>query len=187
MQRVFLIILACLALIATGCGDDSGTATSTSPSPTETTAENSPNRKEKAAEAEEAAEKRAAEEAKKSGFPLPEVPEGPPPKKLVIKDLEVGNGPTAKAGDEVSVHYVGRVYKTKELFDANWGKEKPFTFKLGAGEVIKGWDKGVQGMKVGGRRQLIIPPGLAYGEQAIWPSIPSYSTLVFLVDLVGVK
>ena len=183
MQRVFLIILACLALIAAGCGDDS--STSTSPSPAETSAEEtSPAGEEKAADAEE----EAAEEAEEAPeLPQPKIPSGPPPKQLEIKDVKKGDGPTAKAGDKVSVYYVGVVYKTKEQFDANWDSGEPFSFNLGAGEVIKGWDQGVQGMKVGGERELIIPPGLAYGNEGIFPSIPPNSTLVFLVKLLNVK
>ncbi|HEX6601895.1 MAG TPA: FKBP-type peptidyl-prolyl cis-trans isomerase, partial [Solirubrobacterales bacterium] len=107
--------------------------------------------------------------------------------KLEIKDVKKGNGPTAKAGDKASVYYVGVVYKTKEQFDANWDSGDPFTFTLGAGEVIKGWDRGVQGMKVGGERELIIPPALAYGNEGIFPSIPPNSTLVFLVKLLRVR
>lgn len=177
MRQMFLTILACLALIAAGCGDDS--STSTGPSPAETSAgDTSPAGEEKAADAEE----EAAEEAPE--LPQPKIPGGPPPKQLEIVDVKKGNGPTARAGDKVSVYYVGVVYKTKEQFDANWESGEPFTFKLGAGEVIKGWDQGVQGMKVGGERELIIPPNLAYGPEAVFPSIPAYSTLVFFVKRV---
>ncbi|MGN6257226.1 MAG: FKBP-type peptidyl-prolyl cis-trans isomerase [Solirubrobacterales bacterium] len=105
----------------------------------------------------------------------------------MIKELRKGNGPTAKAGDEVSVQYVGVLYSTGKLFDSSWARGEPFSFKLGAHQVIAGWDKGVAGMKVGGRRELIIPPALAYGEEGVYPSIPPRSTLVFVVDLLKVK
>ena len=182
MQRVFLIILACLALLAAGCGDDSDTSTTAGGETT--AASNSPQNEEGTTTTEKAEER---EEEPEIELPEVGVPKGPPPKKLVIQDLKPGSGPAAKSGDKVSVQYVGKVYKTKELFDANWGRGEPFTFKLGAQEVIKGWDQGLQGMKAGGRRKLIIPPDLAYGPEAIFPSIPAYSTLVFLVELQDVK
>lgn len=181
MQRVFLIILACLALIAAGCGSDSDTATTAGG---ETTTESGSPQDEDTTTSEKAEED---EEEPEPELPAVGVPKGPPPKKLVIQDLKKGSGPAAKSGDKVSVQYVGKVYKTKKLFDANWGSGEPFAFNLGKGEVIKGWDQGLQGMKVGGRRKLIIPPDLAYGPEALWPSIPAYSTLVFLVELQDVK
>lgn len=176
MKRLFLIIAACLAVFLAGCGSDSSDSTTAGGGDT---AAESPAQKENAAAEEE---KEAAAE-----LPKPNVPSGPPPKQLEIVDKKPGSGATAKAGDQVSVHYVGVVYKTKELFDANWGEDEPFSFKLGAQEVIKGWDKGVAGMKVGGQRELIIPPALAYGPEGIYPSIPPNSTLVFLVELLKVE
>jgi peptidylprolyl isomerase len=125
-------------------------------------------------------------EASKIKKPTVAVPSGPPPKKLVIKDLKTGKGPTAEAGDEVTVQYVGVDYKTGKEFDSSWSRNEPFTFNLGAGEVIKGWDQGIEGMKLGGRRELIIPPELAYGSQEAG-SIKPNSTLVFVVDLLAVK
>jgi peptidylprolyl isomerase len=119
--------------------------------------------------------------------PKVEVPKGPPPKKLVVKDLEEGKGPAAKLGDEVSVEYVGVVYKTGKQFDASWDRgEEPFTFELGSGGVIAGWEQGIEGMKVGGRRELIIPPELAYGSEG-GGSIPPNSTLIFVVDLLAIN
>jgi peptidylprolyl isomerase len=118
--------------------------------------------------------------------PKVEVPEGDPPKELVTEDLVEGDGDTAESGDEVTVEYVGVDYKTGKEFDASWGRE-PFTFQLGAEEVIKGWDKGVEGMAVGGRRELIVPPNLAYGSLGAPPAIEPNATLVFVVDLVDVK
>ncbi|HEX6381926.1 MAG TPA: FKBP-type peptidyl-prolyl cis-trans isomerase [Acidimicrobiia bacterium] len=124
------------------------------------------------------------EEASK---PKVEVPSGDPPKTLEKKDLKVGSGDEALAGQTVTVHYVGVSFSTKKQFDASWDGGDPFTFPLGAGRVIPGWDQGVPGMKVGGRRQLVIPPDLAYGAQGYPPDIAPNETLVFVVDLVSVS
>jgi peptidylprolyl isomerase len=113
-------------------------------------------------------------------------PKGPAPTKLVTKDLIVGTGPEAKAGESVTVNYVGVLYKNGKTFDASWKRSEPFTFTLGEGKVIPGWDQGVVGMKVGGRRELIIPAPLAYGAQGSPPTIPPNSALVFVVDLLSV-
>lgn len=118
--------------------------------------------------------------------PKVEAPGGPPPKQLEIKDLEAGEGPAAKAGDEVTVQYVGVDYESDKQFDASWDRGEPFTFTLGAGEVIKGWDKGIEGMKAGGRRELIVPPALAYGSEGVGGIAPN-STLVFVVDLLTIN
>jgi FKBP-type peptidyl-prolyl cis-trans isomerase len=112
-------------------------------------------------------------------------PKGPAPTKLVTKDLIVGTGPEAKAGQMVTVNYVGVLYKNGKVFDASWKRSEPFTFALGQGKVIPGWDQGVVGMKVGGRRELIIPAPLAYGAQGSPPTIPPNSALVFVVDLLS--
>jgi peptidylprolyl isomerase len=112
-------------------------------------------------------------------------PAGAPPTTLVTKDLIVGTGPEAKAGQTVTVNYVGVLYKGGKEFDASWKRNEPFSFELGAGKVIKGWDQGVVGMKVGGRRMLIIPSELAYGAQGSPPNIPPNSALIFVVDLLG--
>lgn len=186
MQRVFLIICASLALAAAGCGSDSSTSSPPSLLVEQEAVEAKEAREAKKKSGEDKARIKKEEEAAEA-IPDPKVPSGPPPKELVIKDLKKGSGATAKVGDEVSVEYVGVVYKTKERFDATWGSGEPFTFKLGAQEVIKGWDQGIVGMQVGGERELIIPPNLAYGPEAIYPNIQAYSTLVFLVKLVAVK
>ena len=115
------------------------------------------------------------------------MPSGAPPKKLEIKEIEKGTGATAKAGDEVTVQYVGVGYDSEEEFDSSWSRNEPFTFTLGAGEVIPGWDQGVEGMKVGGRRELIIPPNLAYGPAGSPPAIGPNETLIFVIDLLAVK
>jgi FKBP-type peptidyl-prolyl cis-trans isomerase len=110
---------------------------------------------------------------------------GDPPTKLIEKDIKVGTGKTAKSGDKVTVNYVGHNWSNNQEFDTSWGKEA-FSFDLGTGGVIKGWDEGVEGMKVGGRRLLIIPPELGYGAQA-QGSIPANETLIFVVDLKKVS
>ena len=112
-------------------------------------------------------------------------PGGEPPADLEIKDIWEGDGPVAKAGDTVSVHYVGVAFSSGEEFDASWNRGAPLQFRLGVGQVIAGWDQGVQGMRVGGRRQLIIPPGLAYGDRGAGRDIAPGETLIFVCDLVS--
>ncbi|OZM72587.1 peptidyl-prolyl cis-trans isomerase [Amycolatopsis antarctica] len=114
-------------------------------------------------------------------------PDGTPPTDLTITDITVGDGPEAQPGQTVDVHYVGVSFSTGEEFDASWNRGQALQFPLGAGYVIQGWDKGVTGMKVGGRRHLVIPPQLAYGDQSPSPLIKPGETLVFVVDLVGVS
>ncbi|MGD0196805.1 MAG: FKBP-type peptidyl-prolyl cis-trans isomerase [Solirubrobacteraceae bacterium] len=118
------------------------------------------------------------------------VPSGAAPTKLVTKDIIVGTGAVAKAGDELTVDYVGALYKNASIFDASWShggpKGEPFQFELGNGSVISGWDQGLVGMRVGGRRELIIPPSLAYKNVA-QSKIPANSTLIFIVDLLAVS
>ena len=128
-----------------------------------------------------------AEQPGPAGKPEVEVPEGPPPEELKTKDLVEGDGQTAREGDMVSVQYVGVLYDTGEEFDASYDAGEPFTFTLGAGEVIPGWDEGIAGMQVGGRRRLVIPPDQAYGDQGFPPAIGPDETLVFVVDLVSVE
>jgi peptidylprolyl isomerase len=113
-------------------------------------------------------------------------PGGEAPSELQIRDIVVGDGAEAKAGAMVEVHYVGVTFASGEEFDASWNRGQTFRFPLGGGRVIKGWDQGVAGMKVGGRRELVIPPHLAYGNQSPSPLIPAGSTLIFVVDLLGV-
>ncbi|MED7950751.1 MULTISPECIES: FKBP-type peptidyl-prolyl cis-trans isomerase [unclassified Streptomyces] len=113
-------------------------------------------------------------------------PVGDPPAELKIRDIVVGTGEEAKPGQVVEVHYVGVTFATGEEFDASWNRGSTFKFPLGGGRVIKGWDQGVAGMKVGGRRELVIPPHLGYGNQSPTPAIPAGSTLIFVVDLIGV-
>lgn len=115
------------------------------------------------------------------------IPDGPPPAELAIEDLTVGAGPQATAGQTVDVHYVGVSWSNGKQFDASWDRRATFDFKLGAGSVIQGWDQGVAGMKVGGRRRLTIPPALGYGAQGAGGVIAPNETLVFVVDLVSVR
>ncbi|MEV5279360.1 FKBP-type peptidyl-prolyl cis-trans isomerase [Streptomyces sp. NPDC051994] len=113
-------------------------------------------------------------------------PEGQPPADLEIKEIWEGDGAVAKAGDMVKVHYVGVAFSTGEEFDASWNRGNPLQFKLGAGQVISGWDQGIQGMKVGGRRRLTIPAHLAYGDRGAGNAIAPGETLIFVCDLVAV-
>ncbi|MEU0440748.1 MULTISPECIES: FKBP-type peptidyl-prolyl cis-trans isomerase [unclassified Streptomyces] len=118
----------------------------------------------------------------------PEVdfPGGEPPTDLVIKDIWEGTGEDAKLGQTITVQYVGVAFSTGEEFDSSWHRSTPFRFVLGAGRVIKGWELGLEGMKVGGRRQLIIPSRFAYGDHSPSPAIKPGETLIFVVDLLAV-
>jgi len=162
MRRLLLIAFACLALVAAGCGGDD----STSSAGGETT---------------------QAEAPKEKTRPQVNPPQGAPPKELEVNDLEEGSGAAAKTGDEVTVQYVGVNYKSGKEFDASWDRGEPFTFALGSGMVIPGWEEGIEGMKVGGRRELVIPPELGYGAAGSPPAIPPNETLVFVVDLEAIN
>jgi peptidylprolyl isomerase len=165
MPRLLLIVFTCLALGVAGCGGDSSSSSSSSEEATTETAE-APKQKTK---------------------PQVKPPQGAPPKKVVTKELEEGSGPAAKAGDQVTVQYVGVNYRSGKEFDASWDRGEPFAFTLGVHEVISGWDIGIEGMKVGGRRELIIPPNHAYGSTGSPPAIPPNETLVFVVDLEAIN
>jgi peptidylprolyl isomerase len=174
MRTRYLIAcgLAALSLtVVTGCGDDIETATFTVEAPP-------------AGSADTAAEEEPVSSGKK---PKVTVPDGAPPKKLVTKDLKEGTGPAAKAGDDVTMDYVGVSYSTKKEFDSSFTSGQPFDLTLGQGQVIAGWDEGIVGMKAGGRRELIIPPDMAYGAQGRPPSIKPNETLVFVVDLLAIN
>jgi peptidylprolyl isomerase len=118
--------------------------------------------------------------------PTVTVPAGAAPTTLVTKEIIKGTGAEAKAGQPVTVNYVGVLFNGGKVFDASWKRNEPFVFTLGQGAVIKGWDQGVAGMKVGGRRELIIPANLAYGSKGAGSSIPPNAPLVFVIDLLGV-
>lgn len=173
---IISIISMCLALAIAGCGggDSSSSTGETSSGESASSANESPS----------ANPALAAEVGKKK--PKIVVPSGPPPKALGKNDLVEGTGAEAKGGDEVTVHYVGVGYESKKEFDASWGGE-PFTFALGGGQVITGWEYGIPGMKVGGRRELVIPGVLAYGPEGSPPEIGPNETLIFVIDLLGVK
>lgn len=189
MRRLILPLLAAAALAGAGCGgDDDDTTTANIPSgnaPAGTTT--TPAEPEDGTDTGESTTPTTGTDTTQDPSlaqkPEVEVPDGPAPKELVVEDLVEGTGPEAKAGDTVTVDYVGVLYDDGEQFDASWDSGQPFTFELGAGNVIEGWDQGVEGMKVGGRRQLIIPPNLAYGTEGAPPTIPANATLVFVVDL----
>lgn len=114
------------------------------------------------------------------------IPNEMPPSQLVVTDDVVGTGDEATKGRNVSVHYVGVAWSTGRQFDASWDRQEPFDFRLGAGQVIQGWDEGVAGMKVGGRRTLTIPPDMGYGSRGAGGVIKGGETLVFVVDLLNV-
>jgi peptidylprolyl isomerase len=114
-------------------------------------------------------------------------PDSAPPSDLEVTDLTVGDGEEAAAGNTVTVHYVGVAHSSGEEFDASYNRGEPLQFRLGAGQVIAGWDRGVQGMKVGGRRRLVIPPHLGYGDRGAGGVIKPGETLIFVVDLMGVR
>jgi len=162
------LIALCAVLAFAGCGGGSDSSTETSESSNSTTAE--------------ATSESSAEKTK----PKVTVPTGAPPKKLEVKELEEGSGAEARSGDKVTVQYVGVNYKNGKEFDSSWSRNEPFPLTLGAGLVIPGWEQGIEGMKVGGRRELIIPPELAYGEEGRPPAIPPNETLVFVIDLLEV-
>jgi peptidylprolyl isomerase len=168
MRRLILILFAVLALALAGCGSDDPSTTSSSAGEESTAAEQ-------------------AEAPKQKTKPQVQTPEGAPPKQLVTNDLEEGSGPAAKTGDEVTVQYVGVNYKSGKEFDSSWSRSEPFPFTLGSGLVIQGWEEGIEGMKAGGRRELVIPPDLGYGPAGSPPAIPPNETLVFVVDLEAIN
>jgi peptidylprolyl isomerase len=167
VKRLLLLLLA-VAALAAGCGDDD---------------EKKPADSGGAATTEAAAEPDPALQKK----PKVEVPKGSPPKELQIRDIIKGTGPEATVGAQITVQYVGVSYSTGKQFDASWDRgAEPFPLQLGAGMVIPGWDQGLVGMRQGGRRELIIPPDLAYGAQGQPPDIKPNETLIFVVDAVEV-
>ena len=164
-HRTLLVpLLLALALLA-GCGgDDSESAATATPKATA-----------------------APDNTDVTKKPTVTVPDELPPDTLQKRDIVVGKGPVAKKGDTVSMQYVGLTWSTSVEFDASWDRGQPYTFKLGEGGVIKGWDEGIPGMRKGGRRELTIPAELAYGAQGSPPDIGPNECLRFIVDLVKLK
>jgi peptidylprolyl isomerase len=122
-----------------------------------------------------------------SSKPVMPKPTGSPPRKLVVDDIVKGTGPAAKKGDTVIVNYVGQNFSNGQEFDASWDRGQPFPVQLGAGMVIPGWERGLVGIRKGGRRMLTIPPALGYGPQGQPPAIPPNETLIFVVDAIDVR
>jgi peptidylprolyl isomerase len=180
MKFTLLILALCAALVVSvaGCGGSSDSSTGSTESSSSSEAGGSSEESEGSSETDASGEKTK---------PTVTVPTEVSPKNFAIKELEEGSGAEAKKGDEVTVQYVGVGYDSEKEFDSSWSRNEPFTFTLGAGEVIKGWDQGVEGMKVGGRRELLIPGELAYGPEGSPPKIGPNETLVFVIDLLSVK
>jgi peptidylprolyl isomerase len=171
---VVLAMLAGLALSACGSDDDDDGSSGQSTEQQAETTEPSPS---------------DLREALKDTSTKPVIPKpsGSPPRRLEMEDIVKGRGPAAKPGDTLTVQYAGVAFSTGEEFDASWNAGQPFTFPLGGGQVIEGWDKGLVGMRKGGRRMLTIPPEQAYGAQGSPPVIGPNETLVFVVDLVEIN
>ncbi|HEV3377555.1 MAG TPA: FKBP-type peptidyl-prolyl cis-trans isomerase [Thermoleophilaceae bacterium] len=181
MARLLALLALLAALGLAACGDDDddgGGGDGSSPPPAapaeQTETEPSP------------AEQRQALEDTSTKPEIPR-PTGSPPRRLQTEDIVRGKGPPAEPGDTVVVHYAGVTFSTGEEFDASWNRGQPFPFPLGGGQVIDGWDRGIVGMRVGGRRMLTIPPELAYGAQGFPPAIGPNETLVFVVDLLEIR
>lgn len=177
MARVKALMTALFAaalLAFAGCGDDDSSEEGTAATTEQTTG----------SEASGAAEQ--SSDASDRTKPEVTVPDGEPPAELVENELIEGTGAEAAKGDEVTVQYVGVGYESGEEFDSSWSRNEPFSFSLGGGQVIPGWEMGVEGMKVGGRRELIIPADLAYGSTGSPPAIGPNEALIFVIDLLEV-
>ena len=182
-----LAALATAALIA-GCGSSGSTSTITVGN--ENKADEALGKSNAAATTSTPTSTTASAKTPTSGplakEPTVTVPAGAAPTTLVTKEIIKGTGAEAKTGQPVTVNYVGALFHGGKVFDASWKRNEPFVFTLGQGAVIKGWDQGVAGMKVGGRRELVIPANLAYGSKGAGSSIPPNAPLVFVIDLLGV-
>ena len=174
LWRLLSLVVLTAALGLAACGDEDG-GDSSPPSVAEEQSETEPSPSE---------QRRALMDTSTK----PEIPRpsGTPPRRLAKDDIVRGRGRPAKAGDAVTVHYAGVTFSTGEEFDASWSGGQPYSFPLGAGRVIPGWDRGLVGMKEGGRRMLTIPPEMAYGAQGFPPAIGPNETLVFVVDMVSI-
>ena len=173
-----LLLLAALGLTACGSDDDD----SGSGSGDATQEESSPPEEDTGTETEA-----QAELTDTSVKPVIDKPTGVPPRRLVKEDIVKGKGPGAKPGDTVIVNYVGVSFSTGEEFDASWDTGQPFPVQLGAGNVIEGWEKGLVGIRKGGRRELTIPPEQAYGADGAPPAIGPNETLVFVIDALAIQ
>jgi peptidylprolyl isomerase len=169
LLRLVIMLALAAALLASGCGDDDDSGSAGAEQPADTATEAQPSLEDTSVK------------------PVIDRPSGSPPRRLVKEDIVKGKGKAAKAGDRITVQYVGVSFSTGRQFDASWDRGQPFGFFLGAGEVIPGWDNGIVGMKQGGRRKLTIPPEQAYGAQGSPPDIAPNETLVFVVDLVKIN
>jgi peptidylprolyl isomerase len=176
MRRLFPCLLVLLMLVPVACGGDDGA---------ESTAKSSQTTEKTTEEPSPSALRKALEDT--STKPVIPKPSGSPPRKLVKEDIVKGKGPAAKPGDTLTVNYVGVAFSTGKEFDASWDRGQPFAVPLGAGRVIKGWDRGLVGMRKGGRRILTVPPELAYGSEGYPPAIAPNETLIFVVDAVSIK
>ena len=188
-NRILAAVLAAIALLASACGG--GTKESEADKFASTAEQQAKTLTNGAAATTSTptATKVAPSAGERDIATKPKIPKqsGAAPKTLKVEDLIAGNGPAAKSGDKISVRYVGVLYDNGKEFDSSWKRGKaPFQLTLGQGQVIQGWDQGLVGMKVGGRRRLTIPPNLAYGAQGQPPTIPANSTLVFDVDLTKI-
>jgi peptidylprolyl isomerase len=186
MPRRPLALLALLALLAAlalaACGDDDDDSGSGGGSADTSRQESDPPASDTGTETEA-----PTDLTDTNVKPVIDKPSGVPPRRLVKEDIVKGKGPGAKPGDTVIVNYVGVSFSTGEEFDASWDTGQPFPVQLGAGNVIEGWEKGLVGIKEGGRRQLIIPPEQAYGAQGAPPSIGPNETLVFVIDALAIQ
>jgi peptidylprolyl isomerase len=181
LRKLLPLLLTALALVLAACGDDEEEQPAAEATPPATVTEPEPPQEEPAKEASESISNNLDEK------PAIAQPTGEPPTELQVEDIVEGKGATAKAGDTVTVQYVGVNFSNGQQFDASWDRGEPFEFTLGTGQVIPGWDEGVAGMKAGGRRKLVIPPDLGYGPQGTPDgSIPPNETLVFVIDLEDV-
>ncbi|MCP9490730.1 MAG: FKBP-type peptidyl-prolyl cis-trans isomerase [Solirubrobacteraceae bacterium MAG38_C4-C5] len=175
LRKAAATAIAVSALIAAGCGSDDEGSENQAAQTTPPAFETPPAPPEEGGDLTDTSVK-----------PAVEVPEGEPPTELETEDIVEGEGEAAEAGDTLTMQYVGVSYATGEEFDASWDLGQPFIFELGAGMVIEGWDEGLVGMREGGRRQLVIPPDMAYGASGSPPAIGPDETLVFVVDLVEI-
>jgi peptidylprolyl isomerase len=186
-RRPLAVPAVCAALLfGAGCGDDDGGSATTETATTQTQA-TQPTTPAQPAAPKATKVKPTAGESDLDRKPKVPKGKGDPPTELVVQDLIVGKGKRATSGDAVSVRYVGVLFEDGKEFDSSWkrGKGQTFQFPLGGGQVIPGWDQGVVGMRKGGRRKLIIPSDLAYGDQGFPPDIPPGAALIFDIDLVS--